>query len=438
MEKTKLNSLFTPLVAACYYGVIIGMLLLWSNGDIPGVLRYPFAVLPFLPVLFVDKRWFFPSLFAALTVFNNMPKDQFQYNQLFYIGMIGIVLIYYGIRDRQIISPFEFAPFVLTLAYMMVVDFATDNALQQCHRNLSVAVSAMLALGTSSQPSQRIEGQGRDCAYAFVIASIVISIVYWLNFDIYAEDYGWKTGLIRSFYTDPNYQGCTIGMGVVLAVWLLLNDKAAVWWQRILCAVGIAVPLVTVFTLASRGALVAVAGAVILLVLVSDTRKGYKALVVLLGIVFVAYAYSNHYMDLVIARLHEKDMLTGASRLLIWKSKMISFFRDTNPLHWLFGMGYWNALECGDFITAHMNDGLAYSAFHNQFLSVLVTYGLVGLAGFVVLLWLPIHKAVKGNKLLTAVLVSYLILVCMTLEPLTIGHIAFYFYYMFVYIQATR
>ena len=435
MEKTKLNSLFTPLVAACYYGVIIGLLLFWSSGDIPGVLRYPFAVLPFLPVLFVDKRWFFPSLFAALTVFNNMPGDQFQYNQLFYIGMIGIVFIYYGIRDRQIISPFEFAPFVLTLAYMMVVDFATDNALLHCHRNLSVAVSAMLALGTSSQPSQRIEGQGRDCAYAFVIASIVISIVYWLNFDIYAEDYGWKTDLIRSFYTDPNYQGCTIGMGIVLAVWLLLNDKTVAWWQRILCVVGIAVPLVTVFTLASRGALVAVVGAVVLLVLVSDTRKGYKALVVLSGMVLVAYAYSQHYMDLVIARMHEQSMLTGAARLFIWESKTDAFLSDTNPFHWLFGMGYRDAMELGQFKLTLTTSNVA---FHNQFLAVLVTYGLVGFAGFVVLLWLPIHKAAKGNKLLTAVLISYLILVCMTLEPLTIGHFAFYFYYMFVYIQATR
>lgn len=424
--------MFTPLVAACYYGVIIGLLLLWSSGNIPGVLRYPFAVLPFLPTIFVDKRWLLPSLFASIMVFNDMPGNQFQYNPLFYIGIIGIVLIYYGIRERQIISPLELAPFAMTLVYMVVVDFATDNSLLQCHLNLAVALCAMLTLPS---PSQEVAGQGRDCAYAFVIASVVISMVYWLNFDTYAEDYGWKTGLTRSFYTDPNYQGSIIGMGVVLAVWLLLNDKAAVWWQRILCAIGIAVPLITVFTLASRGALVAVVGVVVLLILVSDTRKGYKALVVLLGIVFVAYAYSHHYMDLVIARLHEKNMLTGTSRTLIWESKLIAFLRDFNPLHWLFGMGYWNAMELGLFKLGHV---YSFVGFHNQFLAVLVTYGLVGLAGFLVLLWLPIHKAAKGNKMLTAVLISYLILVCMTLEPLTIGLPAFYFYYLFVYIQATR
>ena len=427
--------MFTPLVAACYYGVIIGMLLLWSSGNLPSVLRYPFAVLPFLPAIFVDKRWLLPSLFATVMVFSNMPENQFQYNQLFYIGIIGIVLIYYGIRDRQIMSPLELAPFALTWIYMMVVDFATDNALLSCHRNLSVAVCTLWALGTGSQPSHKVEGQGRDCAYAFVIASVVISIVYWLNYDTYVEDYGWETGLTRSFYKDPNYQGSIIGMGVVLAVWLLLNDKAAVWWQRILCAIGIAVPLITVFTLASRGALVAVVGVIILLILVSDTRKGHKALVVLFGVMLVAYAYSHHYMDLVIARLHEQSMHTGAARLFIWESKTDAFLRETNPFHWLFGMGYRNAIELGQFKLVLTTSNVA---FHNQFLAVLVTYGLVGLAGFAALLWLPIHKAVKGNKLLTAVLISYLILVCMTLEPLTIGLPAFYFYYLFVYIQATR
>lgn len=436
MDKIKTYTIFTPTVATIYFGAIIGLLLLWSNGDIPGALRYPFALLPFLPAILDDRRWFWPSLIVTLTVFNNMPGEQFVFKNVLFLVIVAIVAIYHTVRDRQIISPLEFLPFALCVSYMSAIDYGSGDDLTN-NRYWWLCVCALLTLRPRPQEPAMMSAKHDDStiwgAYAFIIASIIVSIVYTLNFSTYAEKYNTISEVMRSYYIDPNYQGGAIGMGLIFAIYLLLNKKADALWLRILCIVGIIVPMVTLFTLASRGALLAVVFASALLFVASDAKMNIKVVAIGVGVLLVAYAYSNHYMDLLIVRMQEKSMATGSSRTFIWASKLNAFSRDNNLLHWLFGIGRMNSLKLGEY---HLD--YAGAAFHNQYLAMLVNYGLVGFFGFISLMALPIVRAAKEKKVIVSILILYLATICMTLEPLTTAFPAFYLFYFYTYIFATR
>lgn len=444
MDKVKGNVIFTPVVAALYYGVLIALLLFWSSGNIPDAVRYPFALLPFLPAILVDRRWFWPSFIVSLIVFNNIPGHQFLFNVGFYLAIIAVVVIYYTIRERQIIGPLEFLPFVLCVAYMSAIDNGSGDDLTD-NRFWWLCVCALLTLRprqqkadsqSSTEDNNTIWG-----AYAFVLASIIVSIVYALNFNTYAEKYNFTSEVMRSSYIDPNYQGGAIGMGVVFAIYLLLNNpstssgqaKVKKLWLRAMCIAGIVVPLITLFTLASRGSLLAVVIASALMVAVSNTKSYVKIGFVLLGVLLVAYSYSNNYMDLLIVRMQEKSMATGTHRTDIWASKLDAFTRDNNILHWIFGIGKINSLQLGEFKNASGG-----AAFHNQFLAMLVNYGIVGFCVFIYLMVLPIVKATKGKRMIVSILMLYLAVICLTLEPLTTAFPAFYLFYFYTYIFATR
>lgn len=447
MKDSIFNNYFTPGVSIIYYGTIIALLLLWSDGNIPGALRYPFALLPFLPAILVDRRWFWPSFIATLTIFNNIPGHQFIFNPVFYLAIIAIVAIYHIIRERQVISPLEFVPFALCVAYMSAIDYASGDDLSN-NQYWWLGVFALLTLRPRGQdaasvgtlgrfPQKELSANGDKYtiwgAYAFVLTSIIVSIVYMLNFSTYASKYSFTSEVMRSYYIDPNYQGGAIGMGVIFAIYFLLNNKARKLWLRVMCIVGIIVPMVALFALASRGALLAVVVAIALVLAVSNTRIYVKIGFMLLGVLLVAYSYSNNYMDLLIVRMQEKSLATGTSRTVIWASKLDAFMRDNNVLHWLFGIGRMNSLKLGEY---HLD--YAGAAFHNQYLAMLVNYGLVGFFGFISLMALPIVRVAKEKKVIVSILILYLATICMTLEPLTTAFPAFYLFYFYTYIFATR
>lgn len=448
MDKVERNNIFTPTVATLYFGAIIALLLFWSDGNIPGALRYPFTLLPFLPAIFVDRRWFWPSFIVTLTVFNNMPGQQFIINKEFYFAIIAIVAIYHTIRERQVISPLEFLPFALCVAYMSAIDYGSGDDITN-NQYWWLCVCALLTLRPKPQDGvpltsslehlpQKDTSANTDNftiygAYAFILTSIIVSIVYTVNFDTYAEKYNFTSDLMRSNYIDQNYQGGALGMGIIFAIYLLLNAKTKTLWIQVMCWVGIILPMAVLFVLASRGALLAVVVAGSFLLLVSRAKLPAKISFILLGILLLAYAYSHNYMDLLIVRMQEESLETGSHRTDIWVSKIDAFSRDNNILHWLFGIGRMNSLKLGHY---HLDyDG---AAFHNQYLAMLVNYGIVGFCGFISLMVIPIFKAEKGKKVIVSILILYLATICMTLEPLTTAFPAFYLFYFYTYIFATR
>lgn len=436
MKDSMFNNYFTPGVSIIYYGAIIALLLLWSDGHIPDALRYPFTLLPFLPAILVDRRWFWPSFIFTLTVFNNIPGHQFIINREFYFAIIAVVAIYHTVRERQIIGPLEFLPFALCVAYMSAIDYGSGDDVTN-NQYWWLGVCALLTLRPRPSDTGRTSAAGLRYtiwgAYAFVLVSIVVSIVYALNFSTYAEQYNPHTEVMTSHYIDPNYQGGAIGMGVVFAIYLLLSGEAKSRWLRVLCIASIIVSAVTLFTLASRGSLLAVVVASALLLLSSNAKPSLKIGAIALGLLLVAYAYSNHYMDLLIVRMQEKSIATGTNRTIIWASKIEAFTRDNNLLHWLFGIGRMNSLTLGEF-----KNTAAGAAFHNQFLAMLVNYGIVGFLGFLYLLALPVIRSAKAKRRTVSILVLYLAVICLTLEPLTTAFPAFYLYYFYTYIFATR
>ena len=423
--ESKLRDIFTPAVAVIYYGIIAVAVLFWSDGSIPGIMRYPLVTAIFLPAIFVDSRWMLPSLVTTTMVFINLPGNQFQMQHWYYITVILIVVLLNAKEKGRITRPLEMLPFMCLLVYMVAIDLIYGNNFTAVHKNILMALCAALLIGEDGHQAKE------TLPYAFIIGSLLISIAYWMNVEDYLFQYN-RDNLTRSFWTDPNYQGSTIGIGTMLAVYLLVNGKAENLWQKVLCVATVAISLITLFALASRGAMLAVAVTIVMLVIFSGKSNGVKIITFVLCSAIVIYAYTQSYMDLFIYRMHERTLMTGAKRFIVWQDKWDYFLRDRNLLHWLFGIGKDASFQLG---TIGVVKGFAMN---NQLLASLLNYGIVGLAALLALFWLPIKKAAKGNKMSTALLVLYPCIVFLTLEPLTIGFATFYFLYLYIYIQATR
>ena len=167
-----------------------------------------------------------------------------------------------------------------------------------------------------------------------------------------------------------------------------------------------------------------------MLVTFSKVKKIIKTSIILTAIGLIFLMYQSHYFDLLQARFglsHGRydDMTNG--RLEIWHIKLSGFFSDGNFFNQLFGYGEQRGLTLG----------LGrYLAFHNDFIAFLCYYGIIGLGFFCTVLYYPVWIVNKKRERNILVLLSYLLVVCFSLEPLAFGNIVFFGYYLYIVLLA--
>jgi O-antigen ligase len=181
---------------------------------------------------------------------------------------------------------------------------------------------------------------------------------------------------------------------------------------------------------ASRGAVVCVASGIIIITLFSKIGLKKKTAIVLLLLLGIALMYQIGLFSALEERIMNDEDGTGSGRTLIWAYKLSLFFEQ--PTYKLFtGLGHRGGFMLG------FDDGYG---FHNDFIAFFVDYGIIGTILFISLLLYPliIVRKNKEQRAIVTALTAYLILCCLTLEPLSAGRLAFYCIYLLIYILAKQ
>ena len=394
------------------------LMMSWQNSYAPNmILRVAYLIAVIYPA-FRYNQAFLP---AAITCFWAVSMYGYSYSYMptmHYLYAI-LVIILYLIEGRKVVNvkiP-KLKYLWHFLIYLTFIDFLTNLRIS----NMSYSFFVMLLL-----PHLVNDKDERVVNYfeiGFIIMSLVLSYYSLTTRDMFV-----KTGADyeRISWMDQNYLGVIIGMGAAIAFRKLLHLNNYKVLSIVLFAITFALSSMAILLLASRGASLCLVGCISIFLFRSRTNTIVKYLIFVLFILFIYDLYTHEYFYILQNRIQEDDG-TGSNRTYIWLVKLSVFFEQT-PIQWLFGMGNQKALEIicfpGDKITA----------FHNDFVATLVSYGLIGFCFLLYMLYLPIKMAKQNKQALPEIiaLLFFLGLSFMTLEPFTQADFAFFAFYLYI------
>ena len=205
-----------------------------------------------------------------------------------------------------------------------------------------------------------------------IIVLFIVCIIGLFNYENLVEDYSTSLGDVdRLDWKDANYFSFFIGMMMLFTLYSIKMTKSKN--QRRLYMFGVLLMMVTMAALISRGAIVA-----LVITLIYYYRKELFSLRSLGYLLLVAVAVAGLYyigiLDGLIMRFMSDDLQTGSGRTELWMVGIKTFF-SKDPSVIAFGAGEGQALN----MTYVKGE---YWSPHNNYLSVLYNYGIVGLTIF--------------------------------------------------------
>jgi O-antigen ligase len=206
----------------------------------------------------------------------------------------------------------------------------------------------------------------------------------------------WLNGRAYGFFTHPNAMG---SFCAVMAVALLsLAGRSAERKMAIQCYVLSTISVIGLFSSGSRGALMGLAVAVLVLFAISG-RKGAIRAVIGLVIILTVLVVAAQYDLLPLARESGLDEFTTEGRLVVWGAALLLFLQ-----HPLIGAGWLSFHQMG--VMGDTVYGSANHA-HNWYLNTLVESGIVGFfILYVPLIWLFVRNLRVARNNLTALVIS--------------------------------
>lgn len=386
------------------------------------IVRMLFMGVVFLPTIYIKNAW----LPAVLTCFLSIGQYGISFSYLpetisLYMWLMLALFILYGRKKRLNIFPrwLYIFPF-----YVILIDLFADNTIYHIFYALIVTCLASYLFENDYDDAEK------KMSIAFIVVTIVLCYYFLFFRDVFTESYGkYGTDLERVLWTDPNYLGCVIGMGV-MCCGIKLTDKSLNKFIRMLLLLVIGISIVVLIQNASRGALVAVLLGCTVLFLTSPVKIYYKMLFLCLVVVFLVFLYNNSYFELLAYRVDNDS--TGSGRTIIWERRLTEFSQGSF-LKLLFGYGH----------DVAMSLGMPYRVgSHNDYVAFLVEYGFIGLVSFLYMLAFPIIKVLsKGGRVglyQVLTLSAYIAVCCLTLEPFTLGRIPFYMFYLYIILVANK
>ena len=255
---------------------------------------------------------------------------------------------------------------------------------------------------------------------AFSLSALYLSLFYLKyqkQFAIELEDLDFD----KSGWMDRNYYSTVLGMGAISSILMLKEIRNCDFFIKSFFAIVFALSLVVMVLVASRGGLLALGGAVLFYSLMGKFPIKFK-IVGLLALVSLVYAiYRLGYFDYLEYRMMEEESLSdGSGRTNIWMMKIGHFGNELNLSQQVFGIGFQKGILLGS------TYGIG---FHNDFIAFLVEYGAIGLILWLIMLMKPIFvSSIKRRE--TMVLIIYLILCSLTLEPFSGGFLSYFYCYI--------
>jgi len=400
-----------------YYIALLLILVSWTDvNNSPNVVhRIAYNIALLLP-LYIKHITLLPMIVIGFyTICSNGFAYSYLPTELYIYTFMVLLGVTFNIKKRKPRKIYGYKLYSTLLILIVIVDFLYSFKIENI--TYCIIICLLFSQCTSYENAKSL----KYLSSSFLGIAFVLSFIFILFGRSFIETYNTAEGLDRMGWTDPNYFGCVIGMGTVVALIEMMRKKKSIVYKLFLLTT-IMLSLITLGLNASRGAMLAVAVSSMIIILISEVQWFYKILISLLLCGIVAYLYANQYFDLLIYRI-EADNGTGSGRSDIWLIKLKTLVNDGNPLKWLFGYSYEGGFNLGY---------RRPTGFHNDFIAFLVDYGLLGLSLFLAALILPIKRASSKVRPTIIALVTYLALCCMTLEPITAGRLTYFGFYFYI------
>lgn len=404
-----------------YIAIILIMALHSSTENTPMILRLGYLAALFVPLI-SNIQFFPPVLICSLLISQNsfayplIPDDNYYYIIIALLFALWAVTNYSTSNDSyNRLSPF----FIAVLIYLISVNLLMDGHI------LDITTSLFICMMLYVCASRDLAINSRLISTAFMVFSLSMSCLLFFHPEarlIAAH------GEENTTWADPNYLGGMVGIGCVLAFMCIIYYKNTLL-QFVICVLTIIASMYFLALMASRGAILAVGVGTITLSLFSNIRRSTKFLSVLVVVGVILFVYYSEAFAVLMSRFSLEDS-TGTGRTLIWGSKLRGFLQEGSFFNILLGFG----AERG-FLLGSAEMGKAW-AFHNDFLAVLVEYGIIGFFVFLSILAYPFRIAEKNDKPVVGALLLYIITLGMTLEPILSGRFVFISYLLYIIIMA--
>ena len=251
-------------------------------------------------------------------------------------------------------------------------------------------------------------------SYAFAIMSLTLSIIFIVGGSAFQMDFG-AGGFERTEWMDPNYFGCIVGIGIMASMIEIMYNRILKIPERVIFVLTIGISLYVLILNGSRGALLATGMSLILLLIGNGQKISKKLLIVCSFSIFIYILYMSGTFDFLLYRIELDSGKGGSGRTYIWQTKMMAFSNQLSIFEQLFGIGYKNGMFLG----------FGFSrGFHNDYIAILVEYGVLGLVVFIGMLLSPLRKS--SNKVIVLSIIVYVAMASSTLEPISGGMIVYF------------
>lgn len=397
-----------------YYTLLLLVLCSWMDPiNSPHiVLRLAYLVALVLPV-YLSRPNLLPHIlicFMGVSAYgfaaSYMPADCFNYTYL----LLVLTILPFKNKKNHIKIPAILISFVI---YTMLIDLYTEESFSNTTYCTFTIILLMHFL-------PKDEKQNEYISYAFIIITLIISIFFFTVGDQFVVT---MMGQDRVAWKDPNYLGCYTGIGIVCAYYLLVEKK-----NKNLSIATIVIGLIMLLLNGSRGAFIAVAVGIVSFTLFSKVSIKNKIIMTFSVVIGFLVLYYAGLFDLLIARMEYDEEGTGSGRTLLWARKINEFLKFS-MLDNMIGIGQQRGFQLGT---------IGGYGFHNDYVAAFVCYGFIGFILFISMLIYPliIVRKNKEQRGIVIALTMYLMVVCMTLEPMKSGLLPYYFFYMFIISKA--
>lgn len=398
-----------------YYALLFLILLSWHNPyETPPEMYRVLYLIALLGPITVKK----PQLFAIViplfyAVSNYSCFISYMPNQVYlYLAFPIVALIFYHRKtavDSIALSSLFFA------VYTIIINAAF------CQRFESISACCLLVVLLHKFLPHEKNNYAHLFSFSFSIMSFTLSLLFIFAGTMFQVNFG-AEDFERTEWMDPNYFGCIVGIGVVASMIELLYNKRLVRYERVLFLLSIFISLYVLVLNGSRGALLATSLSFLVLFMGNGIRLKKKVLILGLLCIFLYILYTTGMFDFLIYRI-ENDSGGGSGRTFIWEKKLLAYKNQLAIIEKILGIGY----------NEGMHLAFGYSrGFHNDYIAILVEYGIVGTLLFAFLLLSPLINSC--NKILVLAVVVYTAMAASTLEPISGGMIMYFCFLLYAYV----
>lgn len=203
---------------------------------------------------------------------------------------------------------------------------------------------------------------------------------------------------------DRNYQSSFLLICILQAITLMIDQKDRLRWFHILgCWLVIGLDMFIIISSASRSAILAliIAGGVYLIL----NLKHFKTEISVILVAGIMLLYLNELgtFDFILERFSLANVQTGNGRTELWSAYLQGFMKG-NILQKLFGHGLSGQAVFG-------------RVAHNLFVSILYSFGIVGIFLFIVPVFFCIKNAIKTRHSYELISLIPILFMCCTIEP---------------------